>query len=77
MILLNLMLSQIVWPVLVLARASGERTLENLGRLRAVLQLLVFGHAALEPLGVTLRSITADLATCVGFHLLLLGLLLC
>ena len=61
-VLLNLMLPQIVRPVLVLAHAPGERTLVDDRRRRAVLQLAVLGHAALEPLRVAAGAVAADVA---------------
>lgn len=61
-VLLNLVLPQIILTILVLARATREGALVDLGRFRAVLQPAVLGHAALEPLWITLGAVPANIA---------------
>lgn len=60
-VLVDLVLPQVIWSVLVLAIATGVRAGVNLWWAIAVHDLLVLSHAAAEPLGSSLRTVVAEI----------------
>lgn len=76
MTLLDLVLSQIIRPVLEGTRASGILALVDLGRVCRMLEFPVLCHAAMEPSRVAFGAVATDFTTGVCLEFLLLDLLL-